>query len=150
MGWLDFLPHTTIRREGGVPYLTRYYILGGPRERRWLSWLPFNIFIHQFHSSDEPVLHNHPWTWARSLLLVGSYQEFRMVGAQTLHRRKLGPGNVNIIRANTFHWVELLSPEVWTLFIVGKKIQEWGFWTEEGFEGFREYLAKKPGAVGTE
>ena len=40
----------------------------------------------------------------------------------------------NIIKANTFHRVELLTPEVWTLFIHGPRVQPWGF-VKEGSYG---------------
>ncbi len=87
---LSFLPHIVIERPKGVPYLTRYYLLGGPRYGL-RKWFPFNAYLHQFHSSDAPVPHNHPWAWAKSLILRGAYLEHRMVaiskGGHMQHRR---------------------------------------------------------------
>jgi len=121
---LNLLPHYTICREAGVPYMTRYYLLGG-RRTGWRRFLPFNLFLHCFHASDENMLHNHPWSWAMSLILWGTYDEER------LHRwKRFGPGSINRIRALDFHRVVLVTEEVWTLFLAGRREgrpEEWSF-----------------------
>lgn len=159
---LHFIPHYTIYRSAGVPYLTRYYLLGGPRTQnnpdgtpltrmqRLRNRLPWNPFLHCFHSSDEPIPHNHPWAGI-SIILRGSYLEWR---PSEFHPelglcdgRALRPGDVNRLEADTFHWVELQTPEVWTLFFAGPRMQEWGFQTSEGFVEWREYKKRRPGAT---
>jgi len=137
---LNFLPHRTIMR-GEEPYLSRYYLLGGPRTdkngKAKRHWLPFNLFLHCFHASDEPPAHNHPWGWARSLILKGAYRESRLVGRLqcgtevTIHHT-YHPGDINAIGHDTFHYVTLLTPEVWSLFLVGRNVSGWGFITPEG------------------
>lgn len=74
-------------REGAKPYLTRGYLLGGPRspegeDGRLMLWKrrPFNVFLHRFHMSDDAdALHNHPCKWSFSIILLGGYVEERRV-----------------------------------------------------------------------
>lgn len=155
---LDKIPHVTIRREGGVAYMTRYYLLGGPAytedSKSWIHRLmPFNIFLHCFHASDEATPHNHPWKWAVSFICAGRYREFRPTVLPTdgnENVRDFKPGDINIIRAGDFHHVELLTDRVWTLFIHGKRIQHWGFFTDDnGFEPWEKFIARKPGSTTT-
>lgn len=152
---LHFIPHTVIVREEGVPYMTRYYLLGGPRDansrysKAYFSlahWFKWNIFLHCFHSSDEPVPHNHPWP-GTSIILRGSYLEWRPSGNGCFDGRTLRPGDVNHLEPETFHWVELMTPKVWTLFFAGQRIQDWGFQTPEGFIPWRKYKVRRPGAT---
>src|SRR5689334_601200 len=103
---LNLLPHDTIRREGGIPYMTRYYLLGGPRRKA--KWFPFNIYLHCFHSSDDPVPHNHPWKKAFSYILRGEYREFRPAGSY-YNVRHFSPGMINTLNAEDYHWVELIT-----------------------------------------
>jgi hypothetical protein len=127
---LALLPHRTIYRNG-EKYLTRYYLLGGKR-RGWRKLLPFNLYIHCFHASDEQPAHNHPWSWSRSLILRGSYREARVIGqlqggGEVVLHHTYGVGQVNCINADTWHYVTLQTPEVWTLFFAGPRVQCWGF-----------------------
>jgi len=137
---LDTIPHVTICREGGIPYLTRWYLLGQDRENR--KW-PVNLYLHCFHSSDESIPHNHPWRFAISLILKGRYLEFRN-GVCRVFRA----GNINFIRRDDYHYVKLGKP-VWTLFLAGPRVGRWGFKPETGYEDFESYIARKPGAKGT-
>jgi hypothetical protein len=93
------------------------------------------LYLHNFHRSDDDgELHNHPWRWSVSLILRGSYSEERRVvdkatGKSTVVRRLVCPWRLNFIFASTFHRVDLLSDEVWSLFIVGPLSGAgWGFW----------------------
>lgn len=127
MDWKKFILNKLKKREiyrrSGQPYLTRYYVFKKP-----VPWLP-SIYIHQFHSSDEdPELHNHPWKSSVSFILKGAYMEHYRKG-DTVFRRSLTPGNLNWIKSDTFHRVDLITPTVWTLFVSGRKIDSWGFWS---------------------
>ena len=146
------LPNRIIYRRGNEPYLTRHYII-----RKFVRWLP-SVYLHQFHESDEDQeLHNHPWLWSLSIILAGSYREERLVG-NSIKENILKPGMLNFIRSNDFHRVDLLSNNVWTLFISGPRLQEcreksWGFlnrytkkfvyWPEH--EARKKQLAKSNG-----
>lgn len=137
---LDNIPHTTMCREGAIPYLTRWYLLG---KRKLGSRRPFNLYLHCFHSSDESTPHNHPFSWSASLILKGTYLEFRDGVC-----RWLRPGNINIIKRDDYHYVKLAHP-VWTLFLAGPRVGGWGFQTQDGYVDAQTYIDSKPGAKGT-
>lgn len=162
-------------RAGGTVYMTRYFLLGGPRDpeapdseadelprsRVW-SRLPFNVYLHRFHrSDDDEALHNHPWKWALSLVLSGGYLEERKVNdsgwkcsvepscecgdPDWVTDRVVRPGRLNVLLSSTFHRVDLLSNESWSLFIAGPKTQSWGFWDRwtGRYTPWREYIEAK-------
>lgn len=154
--WLKVLtaetdPRVIMSRSGESPYLTRWYLLGlqrtpdperagqllddAPEPTTWWERLgarsPVNVFLHRFHRSDEDVaLHNHPWAWGLAFVLVGGYVEERRVGDRVL-RRKVKPWRFNLVTAETFHRVDLLEEDAWTLFIAGPKRATWYFWDRE-------------------
>lgn len=119
------MPAYQIDRSGGK-YLTRYYLVGRRRgaSREW----PVNLYLHQFHADDEKHLHNHPWAWAVSLMLAGGYNEERRGPGDRLVSRLVRPFQVNMIRGDDFHRVELVTEDAWTLFLAGPRRQSWGFW----------------------
>lgn len=151
---LSFLPHTVIYRAPGEKYLTRYYLLGGPRTKGTTNhrWFPFNLFLHCFHLSDDPPAHNHPWAWARSLILAGSYRETRLLASlpwRSWLTETYRPGDINRIDQDTYHFVELQTKEVWTLFLVGRNVQSWGFLTTKGHVRARDWINRdKPSTAG--
>lgn len=119
--WTARLRCRIITDDSGAPYLERYFI-GTAFGCVW--------YLHRFTGSDpDRRVHNHPWPWAMSLVLRGSYREVRargLGGRQVEHRVRC----FNWIRDNTFHRVLLLRPErfVWTLFVHRHKVtQVWGF-----------------------
>jgi hypothetical protein len=128
---------------------------GDPKENIKWSKLPFGIYLHHFHRSDEDrELHNHPWRWAISLILSGGYIEERKTnvpkGWPLVHQRTrkmvFAPGDLNTITSKDFHKVELIgAEETWTLFVVGPKFQGWGFWDKitERFTPWHEFLTGK-------
>jgi hypothetical protein len=125
------------------PYLRRWHLI--PRNR----W--FNIYLHHFlRSDDDRALHDHPW-WNASILLRGRYREHvRLSGGGTIQRvRRLGC--VYLRRAEQAHRVELLPDgqggemPVWTLFLTGPKIREWGFLCPAGWRHWMDYVRQVPG-----
>ena len=116
------------------PYLERNYLFLKDRED-----FPFNIFLHKFIKSDPDVLHNHPWAY-RTFILAGGYWEHKQTG-----KFWRGPGSYIYSPPNTFHRVELDKkiPYCWTLFIPGKKVQDWGFLTRDGLVHHEKYLTDK-------
>ena len=112
-------PHFIIDRSDG-PYLHRRYII--PRNRF------FNIYLHHFLASDEDAaLHCHPW-WSFGVLLKGQYLEYTQTG-----NKVFSAGTCKLRGPDYFHRVELIDGPVWTLFITGPKMQEWGFLCPKGF-----------------
>lgn len=132
-------PPRVIRdREGGSAYLSRWYIAGRGKDYDGgakdiaapglLGRLPFNVFLHRFHRSDDDgALHNHPWSWSVSFILAGGYSEERRVGDEVV-RREVRPWRINVIRRDDFHRVDLLEHDAWTIFVASPKVGTWHFW----------------------
>lgn len=139
---------TIVRRDGGT-YLHRSYILQDllqedTREER------ASMFLHQF-VGDDPYdeVHTHPWEWGVAIILDNAYQETRYQwnslsdakvmpppGAKMWLRKKrvktFKQFDVNIIRHHEAHRVMLVDGKpVWTLFIHGRRVSEWGFFKEQ-------------------
>jgi hypothetical protein len=130
-------PIRLIRRPQGriqVPYLYRSYLSRKDSDEE-------AVFLHRFVSSDQKgEIHSHPWKWSVSFILAGRYRETRAKGRYRRHGkvhigsktvRVFFPGMMNIIEKDDFHRVEILDKEVWTLFIHGQRIQDWGFVPEK-------------------
>jgi len=137
-------PRIIMDREGSSPYLSRYYVFGGPRDedsfdelgnpRPSTVWrtLPFNVYLHRFHrSDDDAALHNHPWTWSFSVILAGGYVEYRRHGLHEVRERRVLPGSINVIRGDDYHRVDLIESDAWSLFVAGPRSQSWSFWDPE-------------------
>lgn len=132
-------PRVIYDREGGSPYLSRWYLLRRrPPDHEDLKGQAvqddvgrsrrFDLYLHQFHRSDDDLtLHNHPWSWALSFVLCGGYSEERRVGDDVV-RRKVWPFTFNFIRGEDYHRVDLFRQDAWTLFLVGPKVTTWYFW----------------------
>jgi hypothetical protein len=105
-----------------------FFHLHGYMNRWWLvppSWhLPFTIRVHQILRADaDPYLHDHPWNW-RCVLLCGWYEEEDAFGQCWIHLQ----GETRPAYAETLHRINRISKGgVWTLFIMGRKRQRWGF-----------------------
>ena len=122
------------------PYLTRYYIT--PHVHRGFG---FNFYLHHFQQSDdERAMHDHP-RCTLGIILDGAYREWlpwdmkhpEALGATYKMRRAWIP----VLRSPTWtHRVELLDNKpVWTLFITGPHVREWGFWCPKGWKHNREF-----------
>ena len=117
------------------PYLERYY-LG--------QLFGVTFYLHRFVSGDsERHTHNHPWTWARSIVLSGSYVEDFVTdfcafadGGFIAESRRVR--FYNRINANYFHRIREAKPNTWTLFFHSKRamlnrngmasrLKGWGF-----------------------
>lgn len=112
----------------GELYLTRYYLL----ESKWLD-----IYIHQFHISDYPVPHDHPWSFISIPLKTGYIEHF--ADRTSIIRRPFCP---KFRQAEAFHWVEKIEgmPSPWTLFISFRRHRHWGFLTDKGWVHHEKYI----------
>ena len=141
----NLLRRRDIMREDGKLYLSRFRVWGWmPGDER--SY-PFSIYLHRFHTPDyDPAPHNHPWEWAKSLILTGGYVEHRLEPLTGLEACfEVRAPAINRISDDTFHVVEeLLGTETWTLFIVGPKTGTWGFWVPgRGYVPWRQRLKER-------
>lgn len=124
-----------IIKVNNTPYLRRFYIIPNVKLDKKLDDRSYGIYLHYFYRGDEDVeLHNHPWDKALSFILCGGYlEEKRDNNTNIVTINDVKPGTFNFIKNDNFHRV-IKKPNVkhvWSLFIVGKKIQEWGFWDRE-------------------
>ena len=143
----DREPDETIPKAqpGRTDYLRRWYIIPHARDRAHWRWLrEGNAFLHHFRRSDDDRgNHDHPW-WNISILLSGRYLEHGPGRPPKLRR----PGNVVFRRAEAAHRVELLRDAqgreipVWTIFITGPKVREWGFLCPKGWRHNKDFLGE--------
>jgi hypothetical protein len=117
-------------RRTGESYMHRYYIFLKDRKR-----FPFNITLHKIVRSDDPIFHDHPWSYM-TIVLKGGYWEHtpifdekgKLVGENRVFK---GPGSIVRRKSKEYHWLELDNeqPAV-TLFFMGPQQREWGFLVE--------------------
>ena len=134
------LPKEVIVGKDG-PYLERYDV-GTTSDNG-------AVRLHRFLRSDEDAeLHSHPWA-ADSLVLLGSMREERRHGTHDtgyeVQIRELHAGDCYAISADTYHRVDLITPEVWTLFCTGPHVRSWAFWNRKTghHTPWREFIEAK-------
>lgn len=110
-------------------YLKRHYLI----RTKWLG-----AFIHQFWSSDEDGVHDHPWNNITFILRGGFYEE--LADGQVLWRK---PGYFHYRRAEEFHRI-ILKPgtegKVWTLLFRFKRRRQWGFLVNKEWVHFSQLM----------
>lgn len=115
-------------RQTGEDYLHRYYLFLKDRK-----WFPFNVTLHKIVRSDDPIMHDHPWSYT-TVVLKGGYWEhtpvFTKDGTKFAEFQTWrGPGSIIHRKANEYHWLELdesVGPAT-TLFFMGRQQRDWGF-----------------------
>jgi len=133
--WLDLnnRKRVIMDRYANEPYLTRYYLFLKDRKK-----FPFNVFLHNFHKGDLDDLHDHPWPYF-TLILSGGYWETTPKGVFWR-----GPGHFRISGSRSLHRIQLEpNIDVWTLFIPGPKLREWGFIRDGEWVDNQTYLQEK-------
>lgn len=136
-------PYFHIAGEEGV-YMRRWWLM--PRwtlkadERGNLmpkAWMPFSVRVHHICLPDhDRDLHDHPFNY-RTIVLRGWYVEENIFGDLTARPQ----GMTVSATANTFHRITDVSPGgVWTLFIMGRRINPWGFLVGGRKVHWRDYL----------
>jgi len=106
-------------------YLRRLYVLRTP-------W--FGLLVNDIRKPDsDRWMHDHPWGFL-SLLLRGSYREETPSGSRMVRW-------VNLKRATDLHRIVHVSRAM-TLVLTTRKKRTWGFLTDHGWVGWREYLAE--------
>ena len=137
-------PDIVIGGTPDAPYLLRWYII--PRNR----WC--NVYLHKFLRSDDPrALHDHPWAWF-SLIFHGAYLEYTPATGG-FARRLCRAWRPRWGLPSALHRVELLPDHtgrsekpVWTLFLTGPRVREWGFQCGDRWVDWRTFLGARPGA----
>jgi len=135
LSWLETLGRKRVimDRHENEPYLTRYYLFLKDRK-----WFPFNIFLHNFHKGDLDDLHDHPWPFI-TFIIKGGYWEHTPSG-----RFWRKAGTIRFARCHSLHRVELEpGVDVWTIFIPGPKLRDWGFLRKGEWVQHEQYLKEK-------
>lgn len=135
-------------------YLRRFYIVKTP-------W--FEIMLHQFYMSDRGTYHDHPWGSYGRILATG-YYEWLCDGIEkgepvNPHKVFRKPGdwggrpaaNATHNDPRSFHKVELApgtEGKVWTLFMTGPRVRDWGFLSvDQMWEHFSDLFKRDGTAV---
>lgn len=144
------------RGDGEEPYLTRWYLL----QSKHLA-----VYLHKFHRSDSPDLHDHPWSFISIVLWRGYIEEtFRkqpklipeemysssvtktaryspIAHSSDLQRKRIWPGTILFRSATHAHRVLLIDDKpAYTLLINFGYIRQWGFFTKKNWKHFINYF----------
>ena len=103
-------------RDGISPYMIRHHLIFREKtdhlERN--VKVPFNAYLHKILLSDEPILHDHPWSWG-TFIISGGYWEHTPKG--TFWR---GPGYIGFRKSTDKHSLKLKDNRpAWTIMLVG-------------------------------
>lgn len=123
------------------PYLRRWYLL--PRNEH------FNVYLHQFlRDDDDRALHDHPWA-SFSLVLSGCGVEYRQTPPYGEVGHGFRAGDVFERSPEYAHRIKVLHGPIWTLFVTGPKVREWGLHCPDGWKHWRDFVSSKDsGLVG--
>lgn len=125
--------------------------------RSWAYKLLTHFIAARVHmtlrSDQDSCLHDHPFR-SVSIILRGGYWEWMPYepdpararfhnGVEAMYRVWRGPGAIVFRRASARHKLELADGKpAWSLFIMGPKTNEWGFYTPEGKVGWQDFLQR--------
>lgn len=120
-------------------YLNRWYLL--PRN------IYCNAYLHEFLRSDwDRHLHDHPWQ-SLSLCLSGrAIEHYRLSETGRTCARPVQAGDVIYRPINLAHRIEVVEGPLYTIFITGPVMREWGFQTPGGWvksSDIVEYMEKE-------
>jgi hypothetical protein len=140
------------------PIIQPHFVIGNPAQPYLLRWflVPrnrfFNVYLHCIlRDDDDRALHDHPW-FNISIILRGSYREVMpdKKSISTPHMRiaempqvskERGIGSIVFRRATAAHRLEVARGPVWTLFITGPRIREWGFHCSWGWRHYKDFVS---------
>jgi hypothetical protein len=124
--------------KGGHPYLDRLRLLRTP-------W--FGVYLHRIHIPDlDRDPHDHPW-WFASIVLSGGYTETvwdslrqRQEPLCETRERVRGRLSLRSLNRTQAHRITEVRGVLRTLVVTGPRRSGWGFWTDQGFVAWRDYL----------
>lgn len=121
------IPHP----DGGL-YLRRYFIT--PR------WFPLRVFVHQIFTPDpDRSMHDHPWDFVTFPL--SGYHEIRLHDVHGRFNAYIWPWQCHTRPAEYVHSIyQLDKSPTWTIMVTNKARREWGFWVDDKWVHWREYL----------
>ncbi len=133
-GWLNRIFNYEAIGRSGVTYMDRWVLLK-LRDRR--------LYLHHFRLDDPEEPHNHPRVFI-SFLFRGSYREevfhpdgrMETLDFQAPHLRRFSPRHAHRISR---------CAGAWSLVLVGKRRQNWGFRSGTRWISPEELDAKRTG-----
>lgn len=149
---VPFVADYLIKRAQRTPYfhlpgyMDRWWLFNGyaPGTHKTKWWrFPWSIRIHHIlradHGRDH---HDHPWN-ARTFILKGAYLETRGKEGGVLSDGSYirHAGDTASLKFEEFHRIEEVSyGGVWTLFVCGPFLGDWGFWRDGRKIPHRQYF----------
>ena len=121
----------------GDPYLDRLRIVQTP-------W--FGVYLHHIHRPDrDRDPHDHPWV-LRRWCSAGAISETVWPDKRSLdrerHPRVRCRWSLRSLGRDSAHMITDVFGPLWTLVLTGPRRSDWGFWTPDGFVGWREYISR--------
>lgn len=139
-----FMRRFTIYKNDAI-YLDRLRIVQTP-------W--FGVYLHRIEQPDlDRDPHDHPWSFASCVLRGGYTEQFHP--APLVHRdlhvstRRWSRWSWHRMDVTAAHRIRAVDPRTVTLVLVGRRRRDWGFHTEAGFVGWRDYLRDQAASATT-
>lgn len=159
-------PYYDIHGADGTLYMRRWWLLprwclrfdpvrGYPMPK---AWMPFSVRLHHIVEPDpDRHLHDHPFNF-RSVVLAGWYVEQCLFDQMVGRKVRLVDGVIDdsddalgIIYtpagityrspAGRWHRINTISDGgAWSLFVMGRRVQDWGFLVDGRKVPWRDYL----------
>lgn len=138
------LPERRITGPDGTLYMEQFLLSNSTAKDSW------RLRLHHFVRGDQDrELHSHPWTGISFVLLGGYREEYRVPAdgdceIDYVRVRDVKPGRFNLITRDTFHRVDLLEKDAWTLFLSSPSDGKWGFWDRktDAYLPYEEFFKK--------
>lgn len=116
------------------PYMHRWML------KKWRNGV--QLALHKiWRSDDERAPHDHVG-WNVSVLLTGPYIEILFEGTKEISRHKRWPLIPYFRQATQLHRLVTTRP-VWTLWLRGPHIREWGFFCPRGWRHWTIFVAER-------
>lgn len=109
------------QRNPSVPLLTQFAVLR--------STFGVAIYLQHFETPNSESFHRHAWRYMRSWVLSGWFREHRWNWLKShpesiTHRA----GESYTMAKHDVHRVDYWSPDCWTLFLMVKPDDDWGYY----------------------
>lgn len=112
--------------------------------RRWSLWLPFgwSLKLHKIVlADDDRCQHDHPWIFIRIILSGGYIEERGDIEVAIKPWRPWAPWRIYPAMGKFKHRIaRLFKDSSWSLMLCSPKIQEWGFFTRDGWMHWKKFI----------
>lgn len=105
--------------------------------------VPGRVYLQHFRSAESiDWFHHHRWETMRSIVLSAFYVEERPLGRSYFTRYAL---TTHTMDHDTIHRVDYWHPHCWTLFFMGRDLEEWGYYARDlrSYVPWREFVRRR-------